>query len=53
MIAMGMTWMTTWFYLGAVAVELAGSLSLLLGYRALAGAWLLNAPLMSQCRLAR
>jgi putative oxidoreductase len=41
MIAMGMTWMTTWFYLGAVAVELAGSLSLLLGYRARAGAWLL------------
>ena len=41
MTAMGMTWMTTLFYLGAVAVELAGSLSLLLGYRARAGAWLL------------
>lgn len=41
MIAMGMTWMTMWFYLGAVAVELGGALSLLLGYRSRAGAWLL------------
>ncbi|HKE62441.1 MAG TPA: DoxX family protein [Nitrospira sp.] len=41
MTAMGMTWMTMWFYLGAVAVELGGALSLLLGYRARAGAWLL------------
>jgi putative oxidoreductase len=38
---MGMTWMTTLLYVGAVAVELGGSLSLLLGYRARAGAWLL------------
>lgn len=38
---MGMTWMTTLFYIGAVAVEVAGSLSLLLGYRAKAGGWLL------------
>jgi putative oxidoreductase len=41
MTMMGMTWMTTWFYIGAVAVELGGSLSLLLGYRAKAGGWLL------------
>lgn len=41
MIMMGMTWMTTLFYIGAVAVEVAGSLSLLLGYRARAAAWLL------------
>ena len=41
MTSMGMTWMTTLFYLGAVTVELAGSLSLLLGYRARAGAGLL------------
>ena len=41
MTAMGMTSMTTLFYIGAVAIELAGSLSLLLGYRAKAGAWLL------------
>jgi putative oxidoreductase len=38
---MGMTSMTTLFYIAAVAVELAGSLSLLLGYRAKAGGWLL------------
>ena len=38
---MGMTSMTTLFYIGAVAIELAGSLSLLLGYRAKAGGWLL------------
>jgi putative oxidoreductase len=41
MTVMGMTWMTTLFYIGAVAVEMAGSLSLLLGYRAKAGGWLL------------
>ena len=41
MIMMGMTWMTTLFYIGAVTVEVAGSLSLLLGYRARAAAWLL------------
>jgi putative oxidoreductase len=41
MMAMGMTWMTMLFYLGAVTVELVGSLSLLLGYRSRAGAWLL------------
>jgi putative oxidoreductase len=38
---MGMTWMTTLFYIGAVAVEVVGSLSLLLGYRARAVGWLL------------
>ncbi len=41
MIMMGMTWMTMLFYIGAVAVEVAGSLSLLLGYRARAAGWLL------------
>jgi putative oxidoreductase len=41
MMAMGITWMTMLFYLGAVTVELVGSLSLLLGYRSRAGAWLL------------
>jgi putative oxidoreductase len=41
MTMMGMSWMTTLFYIGAVAVELAGSISLLLGYRAKAGGWLL------------
>ena len=41
MTAMGMTWMTMLFYLGAVAVEVGGALSLLLGYRSRAGAWLL------------
>jgi putative oxidoreductase len=41
MIMMGMTWMTTLFYIGAVAVEVGGSLSLLLGYRARAVGWLL------------
>lgn len=41
MTMMGMTWMTTLFYLGAVVFELAGSLSLLLGYRAKVGGWLL------------
>lgn len=38
---MGMTWMTTLFYIGAVVIEVVGSLSLLLGYRAKAGGWLL------------
>ena len=37
----GMTSMTTLFYLGAIAIELGGAMSLLLGYRAKAGAWLL------------
>ena len=46
MTMMGMTSMTTLFYLGAVAIELAGSLSLLLGYRARAGGWLLFAFLI-------
>jgi putative oxidoreductase len=41
MIAMGMTWMTAPLYVGALVVELAGGLSLLLGYRARIGAWLL------------
>ncbi len=41
MIVTGMTRMTTLLYIGAVAVELAGALSLLLGYRARAGGWLL------------
>ena len=41
MTLMGMTTMTTLFYIGAVAMEIAGSLSLLLGYRTKAGAWLL------------
>ena len=41
MSTMGMTWMTALFYFGAVAVELGGSLSLLLGYRARAGGRLL------------
>ena len=45
MITMGMTWMATWFYLGAVASQTME--------RALS-VWMqvLNAPLMSQCRLA-
>jgi putative oxidoreductase len=41
MAAMGMTWATTLFYVGAIVMEVAGSLSLLLGYRARAGGWLL------------
>jgi putative oxidoreductase len=41
MTLMGMTWMTTLFYIGAVAVEVGGSLSLLLGYHAKTGSWLL------------
>jgi putative oxidoreductase len=46
MTMMGMTSMTTLFYLGAVAIELAGALSLLLGYRARLGGWLLFAFLI-------
>jgi len=41
MAVMGMTSMTTLFYIGAVAIEIGGSLSLLLGYRTKVGAWLL------------
>jgi putative oxidoreductase len=41
MMTMGMTWMTALFYIGAVVIELAGSLALLLGYRARGGGWLL------------
>jgi putative oxidoreductase len=41
MISMGMTSMTTLLYVGAIAVELAGGLSLLVGYRTKVGAWLL------------
>jgi putative oxidoreductase len=41
MAAMGMTTLTGLFYVGAIIIELAGSLSLLLGYHARAGAWLL------------
>ena len=41
MALMGMTSMTTLLYIGAVAIEIAGSLSLFLGYRTKAGAWLL------------
>jgi putative oxidoreductase len=41
MSAMGMTWLTALFYVGAIAVELGGSLSLLLGYQAKIGAWML------------
>jgi len=42
MAAMGMTWMTGLFYIGAIVVELGGALSLLLGYRARIGAWVLT-----------
>lgn len=41
MAAMGMTWLTGLFYVGAIVIELAGGLSLLVGYRTRAGAWLL------------
>jgi putative oxidoreductase len=41
MVAMGMTWATFLFYLGATAVEVLGSLALLLGYRARIGGWVL------------
>lgn len=36
--AMGMTWGTTFFYLGAILIEVGGGLSLLLGYWTRAGA---------------
>jgi putative oxidoreductase len=36
--AMGMTWGTTLFYVGAIAIEVGGGLSLLLGYWTRAGA---------------
>lgn len=36
--AMGMTWATTLFYVGAIAIEVGGGLSLLLGYWTRAGA---------------
>jgi putative oxidoreductase len=36
--AMGMTWATTLFYLGAIVIEIGGGLSLLLGYWTRAGA---------------
>jgi putative oxidoreductase len=41
MSAMGMTWLTGLFYAGAIAIEIGGSLSLLLGYQAKIGAWML------------
>ena len=43
MMAMGMTWATTLFYLGAIALELGGAVSLLLGYWTRIGAWALIA----------
>lgn len=43
MTAMGMTWLTPLFYVGAIVLEVGGALSLLLGYRARLGAWLLIA----------
>ena len=39
MLSMGMTWATSLFYLGAVALELGGGLSVLLGYWTRLGAW--------------
>lgn len=41
MAAMGMTWLTGLFYVGAILLEVGGALALLLGYRARLGAWLL------------
>lgn len=41
MTANGMTWATTLFYLGAIALELGGAVSLLLGYWTRIGAWAL------------
>ena len=41
MASMGITWLTMLFYIGAIVVEIGGGISLLLGYRARAGAWLL------------
>lgn len=43
MVAMGMTWATTVFYVGAVAIEVGGGLSLWLGYWTRIGAGLLIA----------
>jgi putative oxidoreductase len=43
MAAMGMTGMTALLYGGAIVAELAGGFSLLLGYKAKIGAWLLVA----------
>ena len=36
--AMGMTWATTLFYIGAIVIEMGGGISLLLGYWTRAGA---------------
>jgi putative oxidoreductase len=41
MTAMGMTWLTPLFYVGAIILEVGGALSLLLGYRTRIGAWAL------------
>ncbi len=41
MVAMGMTWFTPLFYVAAIILEVGGALSLLLGYRARIGAWML------------
>ena len=41
MMAMGMTWATTLFYLGAIALELGGAASVMLGYWTRVGAWIL------------
>jgi putative oxidoreductase len=43
MAAMGMTWLTELFYIGAIVLEVGGALSVLVGYRARFGAWLLIA----------
>jgi putative oxidoreductase len=43
MMAMGMTWATTLFYLGAIALELGGAASVMLGYWTRVGAWILIA----------
>jgi len=39
--AMGMTWATTLFYIGAIVIEVGGGISLLLGYWTRAGAMVL------------
>ena len=60
--AMGMTWATTLFYLGAVVIEVGGGLSLLLGYWTRVGAvalilfmipttWIFHANLADQTQL--
>ena len=41
--AMGMTWATALFYVGAIIIEVGGGLSLLLGYWTRAGALVLIA----------